>query len=118
MVFVIFYSILHWYKTEEMCNNIICENPFSVRQVLDQKRTHLMCDKAVDDCLNLKQSSLTLMLYLNESSVNVVFICNEMDILNTDLNDINFNGTNYEKDDPDTIFWPGILNLEHAKHFQ
>ena len=77
-----------------------------------------MCDKAVGDCLNLKQSSLTPMLHLNESSVNVVFICNEMDILNIDLNDINFNGTNYEKDDPDTIFWPGILNLEHAKHFQ
>ena len=37
-------------------------------------------------------------LYFNENSSNVLFICNGMDILNADLNNINLD-TNYEEDD-------------------
>ena len=33
-----------------MCNSIICEDPFSIRYVLDQYKTHQMCDKTVDSC--------------------------------------------------------------------
>ena len=31
------------------------------------------------------------------------FFCNEMDILDVDLNNINLNDTNYDEDDPETI---------------
>ena len=34
-----------------MCNSIICADPFSIRYVPDQYKTHQMCDKAVDSCL-------------------------------------------------------------------
>ena len=36
-------------------------------------------------------------LYLNEDSGNVVFSCNEMDILNIDLNNINLDN-NFDED--------------------
>ena len=80
-----------------------------------------MCDKAVDGCLAALNFILDWfvtgkmikilftdlytdenILYFNENSSNVLFICNGMDILNTDLNNINFD-TNYEEDDPDTV---------------
>ena len=51
-------------------------------------------------------------LYFNEDCGNAIFSCNEMGILNIDLNDINFDDTNYNEDDPETIIhirlfaWP------------
>ena len=80
-----------------------------------------MCDKAVDD----SPASLKLIpnrfvtskmikniftalyadeniLYFNEDSGNVLFSCNEMGILNIDLNNINLDNTS-DEDDPDTI---------------
>ena len=58
-------------------------------------------------------------LYFNEDSGNVVVNCNEMGILNIDLNNINFDDTNYDEDDPDTIIlsdiWCGILNFKKCK---
>ena len=41
-------------------------------------------------------------LYFNEHSGNVVFNCNEIGILNIDLNNINLNN-NFDKDDPNTM---------------
>ena len=41
-------------------------------------------------------------LYFNEDSGNVVFNCNEMGILNIDLNNINLDN-NFDEDHPDTI---------------
>ena len=46
-------------------------------------------------------------LYFNEDSGNVVFVCNGMGILNIDLNNINVNDTNY--DDPNTIIHVRLL---------
>ena len=40
--------------------------------------------------------------YFNEDSGNVVFSCNEVGILNIDLNNINLDN-NFDEDDPDTI---------------
>ena len=34
-----------------MCNSIICKDPFSIRYVRDQYKTHQMCDKTGDSCL-------------------------------------------------------------------
>ena len=44
----------------------------------------------------------------NEDSVNVVFDCNGMDILNIDLNNINLDN-NFDEDDPDTIILIRLL---------
>ena len=41
-------------------------------------------------------------LWFNEDSGNVEFSFNEMDILNIDLNNTNFDN-NFDEDDPDTI---------------
>ena len=50
-MFFVFDSILNQYITQEMCNSIISENPFSARYVSDQWKGEQMCDKAFDDCL-------------------------------------------------------------------
>ena len=100
-----------------------------------------MCDKAVDDCLAplkfvldwfLTSKMITILfaalyvdeniLQFNEDSNNVVFICNELDILNVNLDSINLNNTNYDEDDSDTIIFVriqvGILNLKNIKHIK
>ena len=46
---------------------------------------------------------MKIILYFNEDSDNVVFTCNEMGIFNIDLNNIIFDDTNYDEDDPDAI---------------
>ena len=48
-------------------------------------------------------------LYFNEDSDNAIFNCNGMGILNIDLNNINLDDTNYEKDDPVTIILIRLL---------
>ena len=53
-------------------------------------------------------------VYFNEYSSSAVFNCNEMDILNTDLNNINLRDTNYEEDDPNTIILIRLL----ARHIK
>ena len=52
-VLEIFY-IPDWYKTQEICDRIIFDYPFSLRSlryVPDQYNTQEMCNKAVGDCL-------------------------------------------------------------------
>ena len=49
-----------------------------------------------------------LILYFNEDSGNVMFSCNEMGILNIDLNEINLDN-NFDKHGPDTIIHIRIL---------
>ena len=80
-----------------------------------------MCDEAVDDSLaplklipdwfvtsNMTEKLFTALyadeniLYFNEDPGNAVFNCNEMGILNIDLNDINLDN-NFDEDDPDTL---------------
>ena len=93
-----------------------------------------MCDKDVDDCLAvlkfvpdwfvtskmIKELFTALyadenILYFNEHFGNVVFSCNEMNILNVDLNNINLDDTKYEEDDPDTIIHIIVLAC-HIKY--
>ena len=80
-----------------------------------------MCDEAVDDSLAalklipgwfvtskmIKKLFPALygdenILYFNKDSGNVIFFCNEMGILNIDLNNINLDNK-FDEDDPDTI---------------
>ena len=48
-------------------------------------------------------------LYFNEDFLNVAYICNEMAILNTDLNNINLDYLNYIEDDLNTIILIRLL---------
>ena len=47
-------------------------------------------------------------LYFNEDFGNAVFSCNEMGILNIDINNINLDN-NFDKDDPDTFILIRLL---------
>ena len=81
-----------------------------------------MCDEAVDDCLaalklvsdcfvttkTIKKLYNALFVgdniqYFNEDSGNAVFSCNEMGILNIDIDNINYGDTNYDENDSETI---------------
>ena len=104
-----------------MCERVVSEDPFLVVYCPDKYKTQRMCDKTVDDSLvALKLTSEMIkelfvglyanenILYFNEGSNNVIFSCNEMSILNIDLNNINLD-SNFDKDDPDAIIITRIL---------
>ena len=57
-------------------------------------------------------------LYFNEDSVNVVFSCNDMGVLNIDLNNINLDDSNYDEDDPETIIYIRLSawHMKFEKH--
>ena len=80
-----------------------------------------MCDEAVDDSIAALKlipdwfvtskiieklynafCAYENILYFNEDSSNAVFSCNEMGILNIDLNNINLDN-NFDEDDSDNI---------------
>ena len=86
-----------------------------------------MCDEAVDDSLAalkiildwfvtskmIKKLFTALyaddnILYFNEDSGNVVFSCNEMAILNVDINNISLDN-NFNEDDPYSIILIRLL---------
>ena len=52
----------------------------------------------------------------NEDSGIVVYPCNELGILNIDLNDVNLDN-NFDEDDPDTfiLIRPLVKNLKNPK---
>ena len=60
-------------------------------------------------------------LYFNEDSCNAVFSCNQMGILNEDLNNIDL-GNKFDEDDPNTNIFIKllvcILNVKNAKHLK
>ena len=126
--FFVFDSIPNHNKTQEICNSIICVDPFSIRYVPDQYKSQQMYDKAVDYCLAtlkfvpdwfvtsnmIKNLFVALcaeenILYFNEDFDNAIFNCNGMGILNMDLNNINLDDTNYEENDPDIIILIRLL---------
>ena len=49
--FCVFHSIPNQYKTQEMCDRVVPEDPFSIVYCPDKYKTQRMCDKAVDDSL-------------------------------------------------------------------
>ena len=48
-------------------------------------------------------------LYFHEDSRNVAFSCNEMSILNIDLNNINVDDINYYEGNPETTIFTRLL---------
>ena len=115
-----------------MRDRVVSEDPFLQVYCPDKYKTQRLCDEAVDDSL----AALKLMpdgfvtskmikglynalyadeniLYFNQDSGNLVFSCNEMDVFNIDLNNINLDN-NFDKDDPDTIVLIKLL-VSHIK---
>ena len=90
----------------------------------DKHKTQRMCYEAVDDSLEalkhilvglvqVKRLKTSLyadenILYFNEDSGNVAFSCNEMVILNIDLDNINLDN-NFDEVDPDIIIFISLL---------
>ena len=120
-----------------MSDKIFSDDPFSIKYVPDLYKTQQISDQAVHDCLAplkfvpdwfvtskmIKKRFTALyadenILYFSEDSRNVVFNCNGMSILNTNLNNINLEDTNYDQDDPDTIISIRFLvrHIKFEKH--
>ena len=125
--FFVFNSISYQYKTQEMCDSVLSEDPFLIVYFLDKYITQKMCDDAVGDSLatlklipywpvtsKMIKGLFTALyadeniLYFNEYSGNVVFSCNEIGILNIDLNNNNLDN-NFDEDDPDIIILIRLL---------
>ena len=118
----VYYSIPDQYKLQEMCDRVASEGPFLVVNCPDEYITQRRCDEAVDDSLADKFFPIGLLqvklytalyadvniLYFNEDSLNIVFSCKEMGILNIDLNNINLDN-NFDEDDPHTIIFVSLL---------
>ena len=94
---------------------------FLILYCLDKHKTRKICDETAGDSLAalklipdwfvaskmIKKLYTTLyadesVFYFNEDSDNIVFSCNEMGILNIDLNNINLDN-NFDEDYPGTI---------------
>ena len=124
VIFFLFDYIPDWYKTQELCDRADSDIPILIVHFPVKYVTQKMCDKTVDISLGtlkiipnwfvtkkwLKNSLRflrrlrrlpSLQNYSNEDSGNVVFNCNEMGILNIDINNINL-GNNFDEDDSDT----------------
>ena len=109
------------YKTQEMCERVVSENPFLILYCPDKYITQKMIDEAVDNCLAALKfilkwfvtsktiKKLVTAFYADENipfynvgSGDVVFNCNEMGMLDINLNNIILDD-NFDKDNPDTI---------------
>ena len=107
------FYILDQNKTKEMYNRIISDEPFSIRYVPDQYTSKKRCDEDADDCLPalkfvldwfvttkmIKKIFTALyadqnILFFDEDSGNLKFICNGIGFLNIDLNSIDLDNTN------------------------
>ena len=96
-----------------------------------------MCYEAVDDCLaalkfipdwfvtsKMIKKLLTALYtddnihYFKEDSRGVIFSCNEMGTVSIDLNNINPDDTNYNKDNPESIIHIRLLawQIKFDKH--
>ena len=122
-----FDSITSRYKTQEMHDISVSGDPVLIAYCSDKYKTQRMCDETVHDFLAaselirdwfvtskmIKELYTALyadenILYFTEDSVNVVFSCYEMGILNIDLNNINLHNSLYEYD-PETILLIRLL---------
>ena len=50
-MYFVFNSIPDWYKTQEICDGVVSENPFLIVYCPDKYITQRMCDESVDDSL-------------------------------------------------------------------
>ena len=114
MMFSCIFCITDLYKTQEICDRITFEDPFSIRYVRDQYKTQQMYDEAVDYCLAVLKFVPDWIVASKMSKRK------EMDIFNTGFHTINLGNRNYDEDDTDTVIIVrlDILNFKNAKHLK
>ena len=105
-----------------MCDKIVSEDPFKLKDCNDRYKAQEMFNKAVDyflpalkfvpywfvtsKIIKILLTSLYAddnILYFNKNSGDAIFSCNEMGIVSIDLNNINLDNTNYDEDGSETI---------------
>ena len=125
--FFVFFSIPDSYKTQELCDRVVSEDPFLRIYCPGKYKTQRVCNEAVVDSLatlklipdwlvtskmikNIYNALYAYenILYFNKDSGYVVFSCNGVGILNIDLNYINLD-SNFGEDDHDTIILIRLL---------
>ena len=125
------------YQTQEMCDKIVSDDAFKLKYCHNRCKTQEMYKKSVDyflpalkyvpDWLVTTKMIENLptalyadenVLYFNKDSDNAIYSCNEMAILRIDLNNVNLDDTNYDKDDPETIIQIRFLawHIKFEKH--
>ena len=98
------------YKTQEMCDEVISEDPFTRIYCTDRYKTQKMCDEAVDDCLAALKF---IPNWLVRSKLLEKF---EDALLAND--DILFLDKNFSKLLFMSDFWHGAINLKNAKYLK
>ena len=119
-----------------MCDRVVSEDAFLIVHCPDKYITQKLCDEAVDDSLAalklipnrfvtnklIKKLYTALyadenMFYFNKDSDIVVFNCNEMGILDIDLNNIDLENS-FNADNTDTISLIRLLawHIKFEKH--
>ena len=91
------------YITQQVCDVVANDSLAALKLIPDWFVTSKMIKKPFT-ALYLDEN----ILYFNEDSGSVVFSCNEMSILNIDLNKINLD-YNFDEDDPDTNILISLL---------
>ena len=122
-----FHSVLDQYKTNEICDRVVYQNPFIILYYPNKYVTLKIRDEPVDVCpATLKlicvwfvtskiiKTHFTALyadediLYFKEDSSNVTLFCNQVSILSVNLININLNN-NFDNDDRDTILLITLL---------
>ena len=105
-----------------MCDKVLSEDPFKSKYCYDRYKTQEICNKSIEDFLpaskfvldwfvtsKMVQKLFTALyaddntLFFDEYSGNIT-LGNQMGILSVGLNNINLDDTNYDADDPKSIF--------------
>ena len=97
----------HLKTKKKMCKDAVKKLPYLLRYVHESLAALKLIPDGFVTCKMIKKLYIALytdenILYFNEDSGNVSFCCNEIGILNIDLNNINLDN-NFDEDDPDTI---------------
>ena len=100
-----------------MCDKAVLKDSFMLKHFLDTNKTKKICDKAVNDFLPVFVSNWFVrskmikklhnslfaendILVFDEDSRNVTFSGDEVGIPSVDINNINLDDVNFDKNDP------------------
>ena len=86
-----------------MCHEAVHDSLVALKLILDW----FVTSKTVNELLIALYADENI-LYFNKDSGNIVFSCNEMGILNIDLNNINLDN-DFDEDDPDATILIRLL---------
>ena len=139
--YFVFGSVLDRYKSQEIRDKVVHNDPFIIKYSLHRYKTQEMCDKAVDHFLSAVKfvpdffvkskliRNLNNALWADDDilaiykySSNVTLSSDEMGILNVDINNINIDDFKFDEDDTETIIHVRLMawrnRLKQRKAFK